>query len=70
MADAPGHFQLEKFDGPGGFGGNFFTWTLYTDVGHIIAKSEKLPTLDAAQKNIEWVKANIARCDVFLPPHR
>jgi hypothetical protein len=39
-------------------------------MGHIIAKSEKLPTLDATQKNIEWVKANIARCDIFLPPDR
>ncbi|MGA3219246.1 MAG: hypothetical protein ABSE77_09270 [Acidimicrobiales bacterium] len=66
MADAPGYFQLEKVAVPGDVG---VTWTLYTDTGQIIAKSEKLPTFSDAQKNIEWVKANIVRCDVFLPPH-
>jgi hypothetical protein len=67
MANEPGKFRLGK--GTSKTQMPVWVWTLTSDMGHEIARSEEFPDRETAERSIEWVSANAALCGVLDPPY-
>ena len=58
MADDPATFHVTVA------AGNTAKWELVDKYGHVWAKCDGFPTLEAANLGAEWVKSNAAACPV------
>jgi len=68
MAEAPGHFRLDKArDNTQAWR---WRWDLTESMGRIIASAADFPDREAAERSIRWVKDNAANCEVLEPPDR